>query len=208
MLSQVIFFFGKKMIPFDHFFQIGWNRWFPNFRRRLENLFLQGWSYNRWFARCFAESTVVMNLSTWDLQKVEQIGYWFLIKSWEFRCFGIVAFHQLPEIWPPLFPEIKTHESTSIQYMILRCGMVWLKMIGPLKTQTTKTILFMEELLHQLISRIYHYLRGFIHPRWWILVLQIGTRILLTRRFESWRHPALLETSKLPTEGASREWWK
>ena len=27
-------------------------------------------------------------------------------------------------------------------------------------------------------------------------------------RFESWRHPSLLETLKLPTEGASREWWK
>ncbi len=104
----------------------------------------------------------------------------------------------------PSFSGKKSHESTSIQYMILRCGMVWLKMIGPLKSQTTQTILFMEE-IHQLISRIYH-LRGFIgfiHPRCWILVLQIGTR-----RFESWRHPSLLETSKLPTEGASREWWR
>lgn len=27
-------------------------------------------------------------------------------------------------------------------------------------------------------------------------------------RFESWRHPSLLETLKLRTEGASREWWK
>ena len=63
----------------------------------------------------------------------------------------------------PSFSGKKTDESTRIQYMILRCDMVWLKMIGPLKSQTTQTILFMEEILHQLISRIYH-LRGFIHP--------------------------------------------
>ena len=28
-------------------------------------------------------------------------------------------------------------------------------------------LLLMEEILHQLVGRLYHYLQGFIHPRWW-----------------------------------------
>ena len=70
--------------------------------------------------------------------------------------YSCLAFHPLKkrQIWPGS----TTHCSYGIRSVLFTLPIVFVSLGG--------NILLMEEILHQLIGRLSHYLQGFIHPRW------------------------------------------
>ena len=50
------------------------------------------------------------------------------------------------------------------------------------KGRMINTVLLMEEILHQLIGSLSHYLQGFIHPRW-CRISSINSRKMFLFRF-------------------------
>ena len=129
----------------------------------------------------------------WWCGKYPSYLHGFTHPRWLFRISSINSSTWETFVGPdPIFPRIfRSRGGWSFNWISNWRCLVWILSSSAgsqrvLQLREDQTLLLMEEILQQLIKRLYHYLQGFIPPRW----CRISSINSVTCR---WLHPELAE---------------